>query len=403
MEDDPYLHGTALSDAQSIGLCIATSLSGSLSIFGSLGILRSIITDKRKRAQLSSRFLVAISINDVISSSGLIMGCFLLPQSTELIWAFGSATSCTVAGVPTNFVTAAPIVSCNFSWYFLWTVRDGWRDHQFKPYERYMHAFPFVIVAVITACALASDGFNPAALGRFGSMTTFPYECEMEDDIECTRGLWSYPLGLSLFTIQLVFMIWGIRNTYQVYRVVTRRDTSSLISSGLSTIDGDNTDRSTQPVRNANQRRATIEGSQGVNASRRNRNVMIQAVLYMMAYLNSFLWPIILAFSGFWFRMGEDDGGFYFVILVSHFMIPLQGFLNYCIYFRRTPGRRKLLQYCCPPKRGTSSSSTQTTKNEKKDNSGGDDINASAPSQISPDDCTNANNSILKEGSVVSA
>ena len=189
----------------------------------------------------------------------------------------------------------------------------------------------------------------------------------------------------------MTFMIWGIRNTYLVYRIVTRRNTSSsLNSSGLSTIDGDNTGESTQHGRNTNQRRAAVEGSQGVNASERNRKVMIQAVLYMMAYLNSFIWPIGLAVSGFWFRMGDDDGGFYIVILLSHFMIPLQGFFNYCIYFRRSRRRRKILQYCCPSTiRGVSSTGTQiTTKKAGKDNNGKGNINDPDISHMTPGECT---------------
>jgi len=298
---------TGMSDGQALALCLATTITGSLSLLGSFYVIYDVLSSPAKWKLPSNRFLVTLSTADMLSTLGHIQGVFFMPSSTGLPYAYGTTMSCESAGMFANFMTAVVFANCNLSFYFVWTVKKGWKEAQIARYEPYLHSFPFIISAIMMIACLVLDGYNPRSLLRGCGLEHYPLECQWEDSIECTRGQHNDALSLAQTALGVLPTLVGIWNTIVVYRAVTQSTTQ-----------------------------ARVAGSQGSNAERRNRRVMIQSILYMASFLNSFIWPMFVAFiAKDNVRMSQAGGPFYILLFLSHFMLPIQGVLNVFIFKRK--------------------------------------------------------------------
>lgn len=299
-----------MSDGQVITLSVITTLSGLLSIFGSSYIAYHVLSNEKIRSKMSNRFVLAISIVDIISSFGLILGCYLLPRETGAAWARGNNTTSSVAAFLSHFVVAQPITSFNLSLYFLWTIRYGWKDESMLLFEKAMHTVAFLFVLCINTIALLSDGFNPHPVFLGPGITKYPPGCNTKGAPEsnpCTRGLWSKHLFIVISLVIGPCTFLSTCNTYIVYKTVVARNTMRT------------------------------EGSEGMNARLREAKVMRQAVLYFLSYLNSIAWMGISTLVPWLAKlsMADTGGPYFYVMVLLHFFMPLQGFLNFIIFHRR--------------------------------------------------------------------
>jgi len=400
-----------MSNGQALALCIATTITGALSLFGSSQILVSIWKDhrsqqqpqgqenppphhpepscsggsitergdpkqqqplqqhqvkqqrqrerqqrQRKHALLLKRFVGMVSVADILATLGFILGVWFMPASTGLPFAVGNVVSCDVSGVLSNFLTAVVFCNCNLSFYYVWTVRrsttinnsgngsspadqnsgwfkrmlsgcnnnsvfglwGGWSDDQIKKWEPYLHAYPFAIAMTMMIVCSGLQGYNPRSLLRGCGLEVYPLECELELDLECTRGLYDGILAWIQTLLGILPTGVGLYNTVVVYRSVTQatRRVAQL-----------------QNQNNSNATSTVISNRRQQQRQERNAKVMRQCILYMASFMNSAFWPTFVAFvSRDRVRMDQAGGPFYILLFLTHLCLPLQGFLNWLIF-----------------------------------------------------------------------
>jgi hypothetical protein len=287
------------SDAQSIVLCLVATFSGCLSLYGSGSIIYGIAVRSPQRIdRLCDRGVLYLSVADICLTVTVVAGLYLMPSSTGMLWAFGNDATCSMIAFGFHISITVCWANANLALYFFGKVCRSWSEDQMQRWEPYLHGIPLVATLALGAVTVALDFGNPATLTRTCATNTSPTNCLDEDDVECRRGdsrLWA------IWTIWLVLQ---------------------LIPFGIALVA---TILVTRAVRRSVQRAPAAAALQG------EQRLMRQAVLYFCAYLNTFLWPVVVAFLP---AQPADVGEpkVYFCILLSLFLFPLQGFFNYLIY-----------------------------------------------------------------------
>ena len=158
LNDVDYKYG--FSDTQSVLLCIVTTLSSLLALYGSLSIIYSVLSVKRHRhrdgfGRVSNRFMLAVSTADILVTFGFLTGVWLFPSESGLMWAFGNTALCTATAFFVTFFVSLSITLCNLALYFYMTITLGWKDEWIANHcEKPMHAVAF----------LSSFGSRPRSL-----------------------------------------------------------------------------------------------------------------------------------------------------------------------------------------------------------------------------------------------
>ena len=322
------------SDLQSMALCIVTLFSGSLSVWGSGSILYSILLNgsesssscraittqstgccrylcrMNKIPTLRDRFLAAICIADIIATLQFMIGVFLIPSDTGLLWAFGNRTSCSIVAFFFFFTIAICWTNTSLSLYFYWKVCRGWTDDYISQhYEKPLHVLAFGLAIGMGTAVTAANAGNIFSMTRSCSLFPYPTDCPYEYpqdadfEVECEGDPTRFHIFFALLSItQMVPFFIALICTIRVTRAV---------------------DRST--------RRASAIGS--ITASRRNQRVQQQAILYFSSYLNTFCWPTIVGVMSNIKHIGQvGNPGNFVLIFMCHLLYPLMGFFNYWIY-----------------------------------------------------------------------
>ena len=304
-EEEIHYHWT-YTDAQSMILCLAGTLSGCLSVFGSGSIIYSVLSDKKKLSRLYERYVMAVSCADIMVSLSYALGVYMVPSHTDMIWAFGNDVTCSFSSFLFTFIVAVSFANANLALYFYFSVCRGWNDEYIaKHYERKMHVAASLLATTIATIVVATKSGNPAVVGHLCVIEKYPPSCKLIDDVECTRGgnyvdlIWTI-----ILLCQFISTVVAIAATVQVTRTVLRST-----------------------------RRAHAAGSDA--ALRRQQRVMKQAVLYLCSYLNTLFWPFLLVALTSNTKVWEVHqlSAFLPPLLAGMFM-PLQGLFNYFIFRR---------------------------------------------------------------------
>lgn len=99
--DIDYFHWS-YTDAQVISLCVASTISGCLSLYGSGSIIHSIVKERRSRSRLYERFVLAVSVYDVIATTSVVLGTFMVPQHTDMLLAWGNTQTVSAVLIKLN-------------------------------------------------------------------------------------------------------------------------------------------------------------------------------------------------------------------------------------------------------------------------------------------------------------
>ena len=311
-----------MDDALYIPLVVLGTLSSTLSILGSASIVFMAKRDFKK--QLMHRLLFCMSLADLGVSIGLLMMPFAIPSFMGLPGAVGSHASCSASGF--LLVSAAKLEVCYntaLSLYYFLVVRRNWKEHDFsKHLEVAGHVLALAAVLAIDVFALATQSINPTP--GFNSLCLYaawPWACEEGGAEECERSSYQivttllfvvgpYFFVLSLAGFVLTGMVWcTVRRT--LHRSNRHRFEHSINTTGMDASG------------------RTSSASNDDPTSRRLREVGLQAVLYSMAYLNTFVWPmftmIVYGTKGTEIvQTTRLEPGFYVLQLLFWTLCPLQ-------------------------------------------------------------------------------
>ena len=366
------------SDLQSMLLCIAATISGCLSIYGSCKIVYTVLGSKVNRICLSQRYIFMVSMYDIIFSTGTILGVYLMPKdATGLKWAFGNFTTCRMASCLFYFYIAVGWSNAHLAIYYYWRVVKNRTDDFInrKKYEQYQHMFSLLFTITYIIVLIITDVLNPSSLVRNCSVTVYPPNClDADNDVEClhpsTLPLFEggdriqYITRLKIFygfmQVPLVMLPFCIVSycTLSVTRFVshiTRR--ASQYDYNNSTINGGGlSSASSAPIQQPSSvllstttpsSMVMTTGTTTVVATptpasttapttlvRREQRVKKQAKLYFLSYLNTFCWPIILGILHPRTDISQSGKNIpiYILTLLAHCFFPLQGFFNYLVY-----------------------------------------------------------------------
>ena len=176
------------------------------------------------------------------------------------------------------------------------------------------HMPPFLLSLVTGIIVLVQDLGNPDVFVRLCGIEAYPMNCQEVEGLECTRGdgIWSdlvtYLILVPVAVATLISVVCTVRVTQTVLRTT---------------------------------RQASTAGGAGVNAQRRERRVMKQAVLYLLAYLWVLFWVVINSVASENLRVDQvGDMPYFLGVLGFHWSIPCVGVLNYYIWKGRLPSCR---------------------------------------------------------------
>ena len=309
IHDLDYYLTWSYSNGQVIALCAASTISSLLSLAGSISICRTITQDRRMRGRLYERFVLMVSSLDIVATCSILAGTYLIPanDNTELFLAMGTTHTCTAAAALFCYFTGVAIANMNLAVYFYLTVCRAWTDRYIQQHwERKMHVTACAIPTLLGIAVIVTQSGNPTVMGHLCAIQVYPPACTVVSDIECERG--------SLTTTSLVFLV------SLFFSIVP------FLLSCAATL------RVTWAV-TASTRRAMRAGSNA--AVRREKKVRRQALLYLASYINTFLWPIVLAASETYVWQVHEAQPFV-LALCANTLLPLQGFFNYFVFQRRS-------------------------------------------------------------------
>ena len=139
------------------------------------------------------RFLLCLSIADVIQSLSIILGPFAVPQDTpDSIWAIGNTASCTTQGFLLNIASlATPTYTFGLSIYFLLRVKYGMSREDFAAVVEWKwHTVTLLWNLVGNAYALFTKSLNATRAGWICTLESLPLFCDLDPEQygECIRG-----------------------------------------------------------------------------------------------------------------------------------------------------------------------------------------------------------------------
>ena len=290
-------------------LVILPIIPSVLSVIGSSIIVSMVMSSKRITPY--KRLLLGMSTCDIIMSSSVPFWSILLPRETsQRVWVIGNDATCTAIGFFAQFAFSAMLYNGMLTYYFLVTVRFGWKEEKTsKTIEPVMHAVS-VGYPLLTASIGAYLGvYHEGELGPNCWVTDYPRNCgddPHETGEACLGPLIAYIFGgIVMFFVLLSITV----NNVVIFRYVRWTTTRFRRRSSY-----------TLPTNDAQ--------------TQRIRAVAVQGFLYVGTFIFSYMWTMILKMiEGSSFDASKDSSLYPLLILQACFM-PLQGFLNLIVYAR---------------------------------------------------------------------
>jgi len=306
-----------VSDGQEMAMSVLQIASATLSLIGSCTIAYKILKS-HSRTQYTppyDRIILGLSSCDIFSSAAFILGPFLIPRSSERVWAMGTGTTCTGLGFLTQLAFGWAIwYNAVLSFYYLLTVRfQVKRDEFCRKYELGLH--------------LSGAIFFPltAVVGFIGGW----YEIQPQTMICWVQGEGVVPyifLGIPI-SITLLSLVVNNSIIYIFVRKTLLNAPKPTDLAADATSDVENNDVSTR----------TEEQSDEICRTRDRRlikEVAIQGFLYVSTFLLTLTPSFVLQVM---YSTGVDDQNILYPLAVLNAMLlPLQGFFNVFIYIRPT-------------------------------------------------------------------
>ena len=390
-----------LSLGKYVGAVVALWVASSLSILGSGTILFIRIRRRRREAStVYERLIVGISVVDLLMSSALFWNPVVLPKWTNLPFAKGTFGTCEWSGFFLYFFLGGTVYNGALATYFLLSVRYLKTERQIaRILEPTVHVLALALPLVVGGIGLKRHAYNPHGLYGTCLLTAFPVECVVQDSgVACERGGDDTLLSLLVVGTQAIFGLGGAIITFVVYWTVrnrthkvdnrfrasilmqqqqqqqqqqqlpmlleqedttntnsistrssSRRILSRIFQSSSSGLEDSSSSSPPEPstrrfsCRRRSSSHAVLQAMDDAK-SKRLRTVGMQAVCYILAYLNGFIWIVFANIVEAHYMQSTtvlftalESGGtplLYAAFWLLCFFFPLQGFFNALIYLR---------------------------------------------------------------------
>jgi len=261
--------------------------SSMLSMVGSSAIIYIIISARRRKLlKPKNRFMLMMSVFDVLQSAALVVSTAALPQDTGIYGAMGNSATCTAQSIIMGLGLAVPLYNSSLNLFYLLTIRYNMNSTQFSTkLEPFLHAFS-VLGPVSSTITLAALGYSKPVDSKAclypGKIPTYGYSVII---VSCFLFC-IYSMGIICWSV--------IRQAKTVRR---HRFASSQTN------------------------RATILEVE---------ETIKQALSYSLAFFLTFSFPMIHALI----RLGKPESTVPALSILSAIFYPLQGFFNFIFYIR---------------------------------------------------------------------
>ncbi len=299
------------------------------------------------------RIILGLSISDMFQSLALLLGPFLPPEQVyQAFWSVGNNTSCTIDGLfLTIGAVGTPLYTLFLCYYSMSRVE---KRHVFEPAgsfasaEKMCHGVIVVFTLVLALVALFTKTLNTYPTGMFCTVAATPTGCRQYPELfgECDESVAGYVKDLVLVGFLLVplFALLGIVVCMgRIYRYVlfvgprvfqgsADVNVVSRLREKKPSIPSGNGSTEIIPVNIASDvvdvESETIDSTNSVREYR--RQILIQASLYILVYLVTYILVLGLSISNVFFKVNPT---IYWNFVMSTFY-PLGGFLNIVVYNR---------------------------------------------------------------------
>jgi len=258
-----------------------------------------------------------MSVTDILSSICTVLGRIPAPKDAPQYYGIGTTKTCSAQGFVYMSIISTVVYNSALAVYFLLVVRYQWKEVDIKKAERLMHILAIGIWLISGITCLALNLFNPDYFICF--IGTLPTNC-MTD---CERGFnptafrWGFFYGPVWVMIIAVTTIMGL-----VYHTVLtqerRMDRFEFRSSTMTESSG------SPAIREAVRRKYS-------------KKVAIQGMWYLVPFYLTWIFPMLIhALS-----TQNVDINYKILLDIMAFFMPLQGFMNLCVYLRPAYLRRR--------------------------------------------------------------
>lgn len=338
-----------LSDAQEILLSFLQIISAMLSLIGSCVIVYKVLKKVNSIQTTTTpyeRIILGLSSLDVFASITFALSPFLLSsENSQRVWAIGTKNTCTMLGFMSQLVCFWAVwYNVLLSFYFLLTVRFQVKPNDFaRKYELWMHLSGAVFFPITAILGLMGDWYSEEALTMMCWIGDVPKNCKA-DGVPCRTQLVAYIFGMiptaicffSLIINNTVIYLFVRRTLLEKPTVVRNPETvANRDDSWNFSISHDLNDSHEFEPEDAegDMERRMVQ-------ARLTKEVAIQSLLYVTAYLFTIVPAILLSVLDAAVAYDEaDQGSLYPLLVLNAMLLPLQGFFNFFIYVRPSYSR----------------------------------------------------------------
>mmetsp|Transcript_1171 Transcript_1171/g.3013 ORF Transcript_1171/g.3013 Transcript_1171/m.3013 type:complete len:493 (-) Transcript_1171:993-2471(-) len=250
---------------------------------GSLSIVYDILKRRKKRRTTYHQLLLGISVFDIFGSTAYTLIAVMAPYEAGFYLSRGNQTTCILQGFMIQLGYTSIYYNACLSLYFVFVICHGWKETQFKQYLRYVHT---VVVLVGITLAFVGIPFYGNQVGLCYVLVPPGWK-----NYAPISMFYTVPIGLGLLVLTTATVMICVK----VYR----------------------------------QEKASRRWSMHKRNMKLTRKVFRQSIWYMLAF--DITLPFALA-STYWHYTSERG---FWVLVVSGFVHPIQGFMNALVYFQR--------------------------------------------------------------------
>ena len=290
-----------------------------LSMCGSICIAKHIIFTSPRPLSSFHRILFGLSVIDLTTSFAVFMGTWPIPVGTTGVYlASGNKGLCTAQGFWIQLGVGAPLYNASLSVYYFLVIFKGWREHQIKKVEPFLHAIPIIFALTTSIIVAATDNFRSSNVWCWISM----------DNIAMRFGFFYGPIWAailwvtcSMAAIYCRFLVQERKNKRYQGSGQAGNNAQQLHSTATNVIGRL---QSTTNIGNTGMRSSTVSTSRS-----KSSKIAGQALCYVGSFYLTFLFPS-------WTRISQMMGRQPPFAVVAMFTIffPMQGFYNALVFFR---------------------------------------------------------------------
>ena len=331
--DDEVLweqEGSSLSEAQDKTLSLIPGFSGLLSAWGSASIIYMFYKTSAAKRNCYKRIMLGLSCSDFLSSLTLSLQAFLLPSETSnRIWASGTATTCHAMGFFQQLAFSAIWYNGMLSFMFLLTIKYSVGEQDLvRKFEPWMHVlsigFPLISATI------------GAALGMYAELVVGHFCWFTGDNTTIYAFIVSGGPGFFfLLAIPINNML-----VYRHVRHTIHNDLNSSEDGQLCQTSSEGSNKSGESAFSNEQIREELREKQKQRSMEDRQKERIQAVafqsfLYVASFMITHLPTMIIRVTSAVAKLHpSDEEKFFPLLLVQAILLPLQGLFNYIIYCR---------------------------------------------------------------------